>query len=136
MNTLSILNTKRIVIKIGSSLLFSNNKFNSKWLDSLIEDVLFLRKKNIDIDDKSLEKYAQTIFENTFKIKNKIRFIKSHRWLYAQTNISYNSLSKKYWINSKDNKIFLTGDWVIGKSLSDAWSAGEKLSHYIKILSV
>ena len=93
-------------------------------------------KTNIDIDDKSLEKYAQTIFENTFKIKNKIRFIKSHRWLYAQTNISYNSLSKKYWINSKDNKIFLTGDWVIGKSLSDAWSAGEKLSHYIKILSV
>ena len=35
-----------------------------------------------------------------------------------------------------DNKIFLSGDWVLGKSLSDAWDAGEKLSHYIKILSV
>ena len=49
MNNLSILNAKRIVIKIGSSLLFSNNKFNSKWLDTFIEDVIFLRKKNVDI---------------------------------------------------------------------------------------
>ena len=49
MNNLSILNAKRIVIKVGSSLLFSNNKFNSKWLDTFIEDVMFLRKKNIDI---------------------------------------------------------------------------------------
>ena len=49
MNNLSILNAKRIVIKIGSSLLFSNNKFNSKWLDTFIEDVILLRKKNIDI---------------------------------------------------------------------------------------
>ena len=49
MNNFSILNSKRIVIKIGSSLLFSNNKFNSKWLDTFLEDVIFLRKKNIDI---------------------------------------------------------------------------------------
>ena len=49
MNNSSILNAKKIVIKIGSSLLFSNNKFNSKWLDKFIEDVIFLRKKNIDI---------------------------------------------------------------------------------------
>ena len=49
MNNLSILNAKKIVIKIGSSLLFSNNKFNSKWLDTFLEDVIFLRKKNIDI---------------------------------------------------------------------------------------
>ena len=49
MNNLSILNAKRIVIKIGSSLLFSNNKFNSKWLDTFVEDVISLRKKNIDI---------------------------------------------------------------------------------------
>ena len=49
MNNLSILNAKRIVIKIGSSLLFSNHKFNSKWLDTFLEDIIFLRKKNIDI---------------------------------------------------------------------------------------
>ena len=49
MSNLSILNAKRIVIKIGSSLLFSNNKFNSKWLDTFIEDVIHLRQKNIDI---------------------------------------------------------------------------------------
>ena len=91
---------------------------------------------NIDIDRSALEKYAQSIFEKTFSIKNEINFIKSHRWLYAQTKVSYNSISKKNWINSKDNKIFLSGDWVLGKSLSDAWDAGEKLSHYIKILSV
>ncbi len=93
-------------------------------------------KNNIDIDKTELEKYAQSIFEETFDIKNEISFIKSHRWLYAQTKLSYNTISKKNWINSKDNKIFLSGDWVLGKSLSDAWDAGEKLSHYIKILSV
>ena len=91
---------------------------------------------NIDIDSSILEKYAQSIFEKTFSIKNEIIFIKSHRWLYAQIKVSYNSISKKNWINSKDNKIFLSGDWVLGKSLSHAWYAGEKLSHYIKILSV
>ena len=93
-------------------------------------------KNNIDIDKTELEKYAQSIFEETFDIKNNVSFIKSHRWLFAQTKVSYNSISKKNWINSKDNKIFLSGDWVLGKSLSDAWDAGEKLSHYIKILSV
>ncbi len=92
--------------------------------------------KNINIDKSDLEKYAKSIFEKTFGIKNEISFIKSHRWLFAQTKISYNSISKKNWINSKDNKLFLSGDWVIGKSLSDAWDSGEKLSHYIKILSV
>ena len=62
--------------------------------------------------------------------------MKTHRWLYAQTNTTYNSLSKKKWINSKDNKVFLTGDWVLGKSLSDAWNAGLQLSHYLKILDI
>ena len=37
---------------------------------------------------------------------------------------------------SKDNKIFLTGDWVLGKSLSDAWNSGLQLSHYLKILNI
>ena len=49
MKNLSIFNAKRIVIKIGSSLLFSDNKFNSKWLETLIEDVILLRNRNIDI---------------------------------------------------------------------------------------
>ena len=35
-----------------------------------------------------------------------------------------------------DNKVFLTGDWAMGKSLTDAWKAGLKLSHYIKILDI
>ena len=55
---------------------------------------------------------------------------------HFRRDIYKNSISKKNWINSKDNKIFLSGDWALGKSLSDAWDAGEKLSHYIKILSV
>ncbi len=44
-----IYHSKRIVVKIGSSLLIHNNKFNSKWLNSFIEDIIFLRKKNIEI---------------------------------------------------------------------------------------
>ena len=47
-----------------------------------------------------------------------------------------NYLSKKNWMSSKDSKVFLTGDWVLGKSLSDAWNAGLKLSHYLKILDI
>ena len=49
MNNLPILNANRIVIKIGSSLLVSNNKFNSKWLETFMEDIIFLKNKNIDI---------------------------------------------------------------------------------------
>ncbi len=45
----SIEDSKRIVIKIGSSLLISDNKFNLKWLESFIDDVIFLRKKKIEL---------------------------------------------------------------------------------------
>ena len=93
-------------------------------------------KKNLDIDNIDLEKYAISIFEKKFILNNKPFFTKTHRWLYAQTNITYKSLSKKKWINSKDNKVYLSGDWVLGKSLSDAWDAGLELSHYIKLLDI
>ena len=45
----SIEKSKRIVIKIGSSLLIFKNKFNSIWLESLAEDIIFLNKKKIEI---------------------------------------------------------------------------------------
>ena len=82
MNNLSILNAKRIVIKVGSSLLFSNNKFNSKWLDTFIEDVMFLRKKNIDIlivasGSVSLGKIYLNIEKKSFE------FMKSKRAQHA-----------------------------------------------------
>ena len=60
-------------------------------------------KKNLDINNIDLEKYAISIFENKFILNNRPFFTKTHRWLYAQTNITYNSLSKKKWINSKVN---------------------------------
>ncbi len=141
---LSYKNTNKINIKAGLNLhkdvsffMNQNIKFNELsddcWVLNMSSEYT---NNNINIDKSDLEKYAQSIFEKTFEINNEINFIKSHRWLYAQTKMSYNSISKKNWINSKDNKIFLSGDWVLGKSLSDAWDAGEKLSHYIKILSV
>ena len=49
MNKKVIENSKRIVVKIGSSLLIINNRFNSEWLKSFIDDIIFLRKKNIQI---------------------------------------------------------------------------------------
>ncbi len=49
MNKKLIENSKRIVVKIGSSLLIVKDKFNSVWLKSFIEDIIFLRKKNIEI---------------------------------------------------------------------------------------
>ncbi|MBD22974.1 MAG: glutamate 5-kinase [Alphaproteobacteria bacterium] len=42
----SILNSAdSIVIKIGSSLLINENKFNSRWLSHFIDDIIFLIKK-------------------------------------------------------------------------------------------
>ena len=43
--------TKRIVIKIGSSLLFheDSNKLNEKWLSSLAEDIGYLNENNKEV---------------------------------------------------------------------------------------
>ncbi|MEE2695335.1 MAG: glutamate 5-kinase [Pseudomonadota bacterium] len=41
--------SRRIVIKIGSSLLILKDKFNYKWLQSFIEDIIFLKKKNMEV---------------------------------------------------------------------------------------
>ena len=102
------------------------------WVLNLSSD---FTNKNLDIDNEILEKKVISIFENSFNINQKPKFQNTHRWLYAQTKVTYNSLSKKNWIGSKDSKVFLSGDWVMGKSLSDAWDAGLQLSHYLKILN-
>ena len=41
--------TKRVVIKIGSSLLIKNNKINKNWVSKLSEDIANLHKKKIDV---------------------------------------------------------------------------------------
>ena len=47
---LNILNAKLIVIKIGSSLLFTSNKtLRLKWVQSLVNDVSLLLKQNLKI---------------------------------------------------------------------------------------
>ena len=38
--------SEKIVIKIGSSLLINQNRFNLSWLSNFIDDVMFLIKKN------------------------------------------------------------------------------------------
>ncbi len=101
------------------------------WVLNLSSDFTF---KNLDINNKILEEKVISIFERSFSLNQKPKFQNTHRWLYAQTKISYNSLSKKNWIGSKDSKIFLSGDWVMGRSISDAWNAGLQLSHYLNIL--
>tara|TARA_B100000963_G_C22589013_1_gene654563 strand:- start:642 stop:1757 length:1116 start_codon:yes stop_codon:yes gene_type:complete len=42
-------NFKRIVVKIGSSLLISNDKFNNEWFKSFVDDIIFLRNKKIEV---------------------------------------------------------------------------------------
>ncbi len=48
---MELLNAKRIVVKIGSSLLMDKkqNGIRHKWLKSLVDDIVELRKKNIDV---------------------------------------------------------------------------------------
>ncbi len=41
--------SKLIVIKVGSSLLINNNKFDELWLKHLTNEIVFLRKKKIKI---------------------------------------------------------------------------------------
>ena len=45
MKNISLEKSVRLVLKIGSSLLIKNNKFNKDWLETLIEDLIFLKKK-------------------------------------------------------------------------------------------
>ena len=49
MKNISLEKSVRLVLKIGSSLLIKNNKFNKDWLETLIEDLIFFRKKKIEI---------------------------------------------------------------------------------------
>ena len=47
---LNILNAKLIVIKIGSSLLFTSNKtLRLKWVQSLVDDISLLLRQNLKI---------------------------------------------------------------------------------------
>ena len=48
---MNIEDTKRIVIKIGSSLLFheDSNKLNEKWLSSLAEDIRYLNENHKEV---------------------------------------------------------------------------------------
>ena len=123
---------KNIAFYMNQNIKFPELK-NENWVINMSSKYT---EKNLNINNYDLEIYAQSIFEKSFNITQSPIFVKAHRWLYAQTKTSYNYLSKKNWISSKDSKVFLTGDWVLGKSLSDAWNAGLKLSHYLKILDI
>ena len=47
--TPSILKSKVLIIKIGSSLLIKSNKFDKTWLQGLVKEISFLRSKEIKI---------------------------------------------------------------------------------------
>tara|TARA_B100000989_G_scaffold295315_1_gene276138 strand:- start:1261 stop:2397 length:1137 start_codon:yes stop_codon:yes gene_type:complete len=48
-NKSSILDSKLVVIKVGSSLLFNNDSFNHTWLDSFAKEVKYLREKKVKV---------------------------------------------------------------------------------------
>ena len=58
-------------MKIGSSLLIVKDKFNSVWLKSFIDDIIFLRKKNIEI--LIIVSGAVSLGKSYLKIKGKLR---------------------------------------------------------------
>ncbi len=60
---------KRIILKIGSSLLIENKKFNYNWLESFIDDVIILKRKKIEII--IVASGAVSLGEAYLKIKNK-----------------------------------------------------------------
>ena len=48
-NKFSILDSKLVVIKVGSSLLFNNNKFDYIWLDSFAKEIKYLRERKVKV---------------------------------------------------------------------------------------
>ena len=48
-NKFSILNSRLVIIKVGSSLLFDNNRFNHIWLDSLAKEIKYLRERKVKV---------------------------------------------------------------------------------------
>ena len=73
---LSIFGARRVILKIGSSLLIKNEKFDFSWFESLIDDLLLLRKKKIEIlivasGAVSLGKNYLGIKRNKIKINEK-----------------------------------------------------------------
>ena len=76
MKNISLEKSVRLVLKIGSSLLIKNNKFDKEWLETLIEDLIFFRKHNIEIiivasGSVSLGKNYLNIKKNKVKIQEK-----------------------------------------------------------------
>ena len=76
MKNVSFEKSNRLVIKIGSSLLIKNKKFNLEWLETLIDDLIFLRKKKKEIiivasGSVSLGKNYLNINKNKVKIQEK-----------------------------------------------------------------
>ena len=47
MKNISLEKSVRLVLKIGSSLLIKNNKFDKEWLETLIEDLIFFSENKI-----------------------------------------------------------------------------------------
>ena len=79
MKNISLEKSLRLVLKIGSSLLIKNNKFDKDWLETLIEDLIFFRKQNIEIiivasGSVSLGKNHLNIKKNKVKIQEKQAF--------------------------------------------------------------
>ncbi|MGY9025685.1 MAG: glutamate 5-kinase [Candidatus Pelagibacterales bacterium] len=104
--------TKRIVIKIGSSLLFNkeNNKLNKEWLISLAEDVSFLKNQNKDVIIVSSGAIA--LGAKDLNLEMKELSLDKHQALAAigqiQLMIAFKNAFEKY--ESKISQILLTLD--------------------------
>lgn len=97
-----LLNSKRVVIKIGSSLIADNNLFlKEKWLISLAEDIAFLQKSGIEIIIVSsgavaLGKQSLGIVKRKLKLEEKqaaaacgqIELLKAYKEQFSRHSIS------------------------------------------------
>lgn len=118
-----------ITIKIGSSLLIKNNKFNSRWLSSLISDIEFFQKKKKKIiivasgavtlgrnylnikENKNLkinEKQAFAACGQSILMNNFIRLFNLKQIKIAQILLTYTETeNRKKSLNARDTIITL-----------------------------
>ena len=84
-------------------------------------------KKNLFLEPYDIELKICNALSSKLKEHFDIKYMKAHRWLYAQTK---KPLGKSF-LSSKDNSLFIGGDWCLGANAESAFISGLEIAKFI-----
>ena len=84
-------------------------------------------KKNLFLEPYDVELKICNALSSKLKEDLDIKYIKAHRWLYAQTK---KPLGKSF-LSSKDSSLFIGGDWCLGANAESAFISGLEIAKFI-----